>query len=136
VGASNRAGARLVAARETDPEAFARSEATLVEAARVHSVGDLRRVLAYWQQRAERERNISSEEALRERRRLHASVTFGGMVRLDGDLDPESGETLLAAIGAVMGCRIARADARGRAQSGPAQMRRSGRGLPTVIGSQ
>jgi hypothetical protein len=111
----------LVSARETDPEAFARSEATLVEAARVHSVGDLRRALAYWQQRAERERNISSEEALRGRRRLHASVTFGGMVRLDGDLDPESGETLLAAIGAVMD-----AESRGRTEEdfrSPAQRR-------------
>src|SRR5439155_6434651 len=41
-------------------------------------------------------------DALRERRRLHASVTFGGMVRLDGDLDPETGECVLTALHAVM----------------------------------
>ena len=35
-------------------------------------------------------------------RRLHASRTFGGMVRVDGDLDPETGETVLTAIRAVM----------------------------------
>ncbi len=36
----------LAQAREVEPEAFARSESTLVEAAGVHSVGDLHRVLA------------------------------------------------------------------------------------------
>ena len=111
----------LVSARAINPEAFARSEATLVEAARVHSVGDLNRALIYWRQRAEREAQISSEEALRERRKLHASVTFGGMVRLDGDLDPESGETLLAALGAVLD-----AESRGRTEEDvrtPAQRR-------------
>ena len=35
-------------------------------------------------------------------RRLHASVTFEGMVRVDGDLDPKAGDTLLTALGAVM----------------------------------
>ena len=35
-------------------------------------------------------------------RRLHASRTFGGMVRVDGDLDPETGETVLTALRAVM----------------------------------
>ena len=33
---------------------------------------------------------------------LHASVSFEGMVRFDGDLDPEAGETLLTALRAVM----------------------------------
>ena len=95
------AGRMLVSARESNPEAFAVSESLLTEAARTHSIADLRRTLEYWRQRAEREGQVSGEEALRERRRLHASVTFGGMVRLDGDLDPETGETLLAALGAV-----------------------------------
>ena len=35
-------------------------------------------------------------------RRLYTSRTFGGMVRVDGDLDPETGETVLTAIRAVM----------------------------------
>jgi hypothetical protein len=63
---------------------------------------DVRRVAAYWRQATEREAAMGGEEKLRERRRLHASVTFMGMVRVDGDLDPETGETLLTALRAVL----------------------------------
>jgi hypothetical protein len=89
----------LVKARDADAEAFARSEARLVEAARIHGVGDLQRVVAFWRQHVERER---AGDGARARRQLHASVTFEGMVRVDGDLDPEAGEALLTALGAVL----------------------------------
>jgi hypothetical protein len=92
----------LVDARDADHEAFRTTEAALVEAARIHSMGDVRRVAAYWRQAAEREAALGGEEKLRERRRLHASVTFMGMVRVDGDLDLETGETLLTALRAVL----------------------------------
>ena len=92
----------LVSAREADREAFQGSEPQLVEAARIHSVGDLQRVAAYWRQAIEREHALASDEKVRERRRLHASVSFLGMVRVDGDLDPETGETLLTALSAVL----------------------------------
>jgi hypothetical protein len=92
----------LVAAREADPSAFERDEAQLVEAARIHSMNDLQRVAAYWRQAVERERSLDGDDKLRERRRLHASVSFLGMVRVDGDLDPEAGETLLTALRAVL----------------------------------
>jgi len=92
----------LAATREADPEAFVRSEQQLVEAARIHSMSDLRRVVAYWRQAVEREHAAQGEEKLREQRRLHASVSLLGMVRLDGNLDPETGETLLTALGAVL----------------------------------
>jgi hypothetical protein len=59
-------------------------------------------VAAYWRQAVEREAMLDGEERLRERRRLNASITFLGMVRVDGDLDPEAGETLLTALRAVM----------------------------------
>jgi Domain of unknown function (DUF222)/HNH endonuclease len=111
----------LIGARDAEPEAFARSESELVEAARVHSVSELQKVCAFWRQRAERERFLDPEERLRERRFLHASVTFGGMVRVDGDLDPETGETLLTALGAVLD-----AEGRGREKDdrrSPAQRR-------------
>jgi hypothetical protein len=75
----------LAAARETDPEAFDASEQTLVEAARIHSVGDLGRVVAYWRQAVQAERSGGDEA-----------------IRVDGDLDPETGETLLTALRAVM----------------------------------
>ncbi|HYU58019.1 MAG TPA: DUF222 domain-containing protein [Actinomycetota bacterium] len=92
----------LAAAHDVDPEAFARCEAQLVETARVHSVRELRRVAAYFRQGVERDRELDGDEAARARRRLHASVTFMGMVRVDGDLDPETGETLLTALRAVL----------------------------------
>ncbi len=92
----------LVAARDSDPSAFQRSEDALVEAARIHSMHDLQRVAAYWRQAVEREQALEGDEKVRERRRLHASVTFLGMVRLDGDLDPETGETLLTALRAIL----------------------------------
>jgi hypothetical protein len=92
----------LAGAREVDPDAFSRSEEMLVQAARIHSMTDLQKALSFWRERVERDRGLDVEERLRARRGLHASVTFGGMVRLDGDLDPESGETLLTALRAVL----------------------------------
>jgi hypothetical protein len=111
----------LVAARDADPSAFQRCERELVEAARIHSMNDLQRVAAYWRQAVERDQALEGDEKIRARRRLHASVTFLGMVRVDGDLDPETGETLLTALRAVL-------DAESRSKAGgdertPAQRR-------------
>jgi hypothetical protein len=92
----------LVAARDADPDAFRKSEVQLGEAACIHSMHDLRRVAGYWRQAVERHAALDGEEKLREQRRLHASVTFLGMVRVDGTLDPETGETLLTALQAVL----------------------------------
>jgi hypothetical protein len=92
----------LVATRDSDPSAFRDCEAQLVEAARIHSVQDLQRVAAYWRQAVEREQALEGDDKIREGRRLHASVSFLGMVRVDGDLDPETGETLLTALRAVL----------------------------------
>jgi hypothetical protein len=96
--------ARLLAdAHEAHPEAFARAEERLVEAARIHTVGDLHRVAAFWRRRVEDLESVESGDDRRyDRRRLHASLTFAGMVRVDGDLDPETGESLLTALGAVL----------------------------------
>jgi len=92
----------LSSARDADPAAFERAEAQLVEAARIHSIGDLQKVAAYWRQRVERERALEGEDEHWARRRLHASVSYLGTVRVDADLDPETGETLLTALGAVL----------------------------------
>jgi len=111
----------LAHVRQADPELFSRDEETLVEAARRHSIADLQKVAAYWRQRVERERDEEGPDAVRERRNLHASVTCGGMVRVDGDLDPETGESLLTALRAVLD-----AEARARTEDDrrtPAQRR-------------
>lgn len=84
------------------PSAFGRCQKKLVEAARIHSIQDPQRVAAYWRQAVEIERSLEGDEKIRARRRLHASVSFLGMVRMDGDLDPETGETLLTALRAVL----------------------------------
>ncbi len=110
----------LVATRDADPSAFGESEAQLVEAAQIHSVQDLQRVAAYWRQAVETERSMEGDEKIRERRRLHTSVSFLGMVRVDGDLDPETGETLLTALRAVLD---AESRSRGADERTPAQRR-------------
>ena len=92
----------LAGAHDADPRAFGAAEAYLVEAARIHSVADLGRVVAFWRERVVSEAALGGEDAIRAGRRLHASVTLAGMVRVDGDLDPETGESLLTALGAVL----------------------------------
>jgi uncharacterized protein DUF222 len=92
----------LVSARDADPEAFEGAEATLVEAARIHSNGDLRRVTAFWRETVGREKALGGEEKVLAMRRLQASKTFLGMVRVDGDLDWSNGESLLQALNAYL----------------------------------
>jgi hypothetical protein len=111
----------LVAAREAEPEVFADAEERLVAAGRIHTVGALQRVVAHWRRAVERDRGRGEEE-VHARRALHASVTLEGMVRVDGDLDPVGGESLLTALRAVLDTEVR---ARGRAPDPrtPAQRR-------------
>ena len=99
---STAAAGVLVSARDADHDVFARCERDLVEAARIHRVSELRRVTAYWRQAVESEQRVHDRDTAFERRRLHASATMFGTVRVDGDLDPETGETLLTALRAIM----------------------------------
>jgi hypothetical protein len=92
----------LAMARDVNAEAFAISEVTLVDAARMHSAGELHRVLARWRVLAESEAGRDPDERAHARRRLHASKTFLGMVRGDFELEAEGGETVLTALGAVV----------------------------------
>jgi hypothetical protein len=90
----------------------------LVQAACIHSVSGLSRVVGHWRQAVAAAAGADTEAKLRARRRLHASATFQGMVRVDGDLDPETGEVLLTALGAVVDAeaRSREADERSPAQ--------------------
>ena len=99
---SDAAVALLASARESHPEAFARCEEALLQAARTLPVAGLRSVIAYWQQAQDLGQAEQEEDERFGRRRLQVSPTIGGMVRVDGDLDPEAGQMLLAAIQAVM----------------------------------
>jgi hypothetical protein len=112
----------LVAARETDPEAFAESEELLLDAAGRHSVRELQRVLAHWRTACQSHRQLAlDEDPLRERRRLHVSSTVFGMVRIDGDLDPETGETVLTALRSCVDADVRSGDTEDRRS--PAQRR-------------
>ncbi|HSJ51071.1 MAG TPA: DUF222 domain-containing protein [Actinomycetota bacterium] len=92
----------LASARDADPAAFPRSEPLLVGTAVTHSPGELQRAVVLWRDAVEREAGIDADERLRKRRGLYASKTFLGMVRLDGDLDPDGGEPVLRALQAVI----------------------------------
>ncbi|HJP66362.1 MAG TPA: DUF222 domain-containing protein [Actinomycetota bacterium] len=97
----------LAGARESDPEAFAEAEGLLVEAARIHSLSDLTQVVGYWRSACESKRLAQTgDDPLVERRRLHVSPTLFGMVRIDGDLDPETGESVLTALRSVVDAEV------------------------------
>lgn len=88
----------LVQAREAAPEAFGGSEEMLVEAATTLSARSFRHAVAYWREAADAGRAEERARRAYEGRHLHVSPTFAGTVRIDGDLDPESGQTVLTAI--------------------------------------
>jgi Domain of unknown function DUF222./HNH endonuclease. len=92
----------LAWARKQDPQSFSESEPLLVQAAREHSPQGLARVCSAWRAHAkEQGLGEGSDEELHARRRLHASRTLMGMVRVDADLDPTCGDALLSALGAI-----------------------------------
>lgn len=110
-----RGGGRAArAAHGTCPEAFAALEGVLVDAARVLPHRDLLRVVQRFREAADLHGAEAEHERRCERRRLHVSPTLGGMVRVDGELDPEGGQTLITALRAVLDV-----EARGRTGSDP-----------------
>lgn len=94
--------AMLLAASKVGPQLFGRDEAVLVDAASSLSMGDARRAVDYWRQAADAEAAAVGEDHLYQRRALNVSQTFEGMVRIDGNLDPESGKVVLQAIRALV----------------------------------
>jgi Domain of unknown function (DUF222) len=109
----------LLRARAADPDAFAGAEPLLVDAARTLGAADLGRALAHWRALVDTTAPGRDEAERFARRNLHVSPTLDGMVRVDGDLDPECGETLVAALRAIVD-----AGARGeRDHRSPAQRR-------------
>ena len=98
---STEAVATLVSAKEAAPEAFGAAESMLVDAAGSLPARDFGRAVAHWREGAD---HLSEEERARRlhrRRRLHVSPVPEGMVRIDGDLDPECGQSLITAIRSI-----------------------------------
>ncbi len=88
----------LLAASRVAPEAFDRDTRLLVDTVSGLSMKDSCRALDYWKQAADQSAAEFDAERSHARRRLHASVTLGGMVRIDGELDPAGGQTVLTAL--------------------------------------
>jgi hypothetical protein len=116
----------LVEARGVQPEAFAESEVLLVQAARFLSIRQLQVAVGHWKQLADDRQGVTDED-LYGRRNLHVSPTIYGLVRVDGDLDPETGETLLTALGSVMDAEVrsGQGEDRSPAQRRPTRWARS-----------
>src|SRR5262245_6743723 len=95
------AARELIAARESEPEAWQGAEELLIDVAGQHSIKDLRRVIGHWRNVVEAGGESSGADGTSERRRLHVSPTAFGMVRIDGDLDALTGESVITALRAI-----------------------------------
>jgi len=91
----------LAQACEFAPEVFGRDEGLLVQQARTLPAKVFPRAVAHWRRLADADGALAEADRAFQRRRLHISATWAGMVRLDGDLDPESGQTVLTALGSL-----------------------------------
>lgn len=85
-------------AADAHPEVFRHHESLLVEQAKQLSPSGLRKALDYWRQAADGDAGAEAAARQYSRRKLFVSKTIDGMVRLDGDLDPEGGSIVLTAI--------------------------------------
>ena len=91
----------LSRAAQAHPKLYERDEAMLVGFAREQTPGDLHRSVRYWRHCADDTIAERSAAGQREAAYLNASVTWAGMVRLDGLLDPTTGDAVLAALDAA-----------------------------------
>ncbi len=98
---------RVIAeARRVHPDAFPSGETALVEAAMTCPMGELRRVVGEWSQALDEQNALEHAEILRDRRRFSACPTPSGMVRVEGELDPEGGEAVLTALQAIVDAEL------------------------------
>ncbi len=96
----------LVSAWQDHPEEFAQDEHTLVGEALARSADELRRLLTEWSHELDADGGVERAERLRERRHLDACPTEAGMVRVNGELDPEAGEAVLTAMQAIIDAEL------------------------------
>src|SRR5918995_4046882 len=80
----------LASAREEAPDAFSRSEESLVDAARTLPVEELKDVVTRW-------RHDHADDADDERQELFLTPTFRGRGRLAGDLNAQTTQVLITA---------------------------------------
>jgi hypothetical protein len=88
----------LVFARQAHPAQFHRSEEALVEAAKRLPAPQLHTAVSHWKRQLDWDQGLKDAERLREGRRLRVTTTLLGMVRVEGELDPETGEVVMTAL--------------------------------------
>ena len=82
-------------------EELTAAEVMLVNAATPLTVADTGRLLEYWKTAVDGPGTETTAEELEDRRYLFCAKTFEGMVKLDGLLDPVTGDLVLTALGAA-----------------------------------
>ncbi len=98
-------------------ECFDEHEETLLDAARTLPVETFRTVARRWRVLADDVAADAEAANSVETHHLHCSPTFHGTVRIDGELDPEGGAILLAALDARMDPESSRPAAQRRAEA-------------------
>jgi len=88
----------LAQAQALCPEQFAKDEAALVSQAATVASTRLPQVLEAWKRTTDPQAAEAEAERRHALRALHVSPVWAGMVHLNGDLDPEGGLMVLAAI--------------------------------------
>ncbi len=96
---------------------FDEHEETLLDAARTLPVQEFRAVARRWRVLADDVAADAEAAKSFERHHLHCSPTFHGTVRIDGELDPEGGAIVLAALDARMDPDSSRPAAQRRAEA-------------------
>ena len=85
-------------------EELASAEVMLVNAASPLTVSDTRRLVEYWKTAVDGPGCEATAAELEDRRYLHASKTFQGMVKIDGLFDPVTGDLILTALASFGSC--------------------------------
>lgn len=91
----------LAGAREANPGLFADAEQVLVDSFSGLPMAEFCAGVDLWRQNADLDAAEADATSLRERRYLNVSPTLGNLVRIDGQLDPEAGQTLLDALRSI-----------------------------------
>ncbi len=104
----------LVEAGAEHPDAFARAEGALVDAAITATADEMRRVVEEWSVSVDESEGTDRMERLRERRYLQIGHMPNAMVRIVGQMDPESGEVVRDALAAIVDRSIRRGAPDGR----------------------
>jgi len=91
----------LAGAREANPQLFAEAEQLLVDSFSGLSMKEFKAGVDLWRQNADLQAAEADAQHLRDRRYLNVSPTLDGAVRVDGQLDPEWGQTLIDALRSI-----------------------------------